>query len=79
MASAANSPDQHDLAQVAYAAYGASTSHKNFRGDPMPGWDDLGEAIQTAWTAAALAVQADVVAALEQAVKARQSAENGDT
>jgi hypothetical protein len=68
-----------DLAEVAYAAYGASTGHKNFRGDPMPAWEDLGEAIQTAWTAAALAVQADVVAALEQAVRARPSAENGAT
>lgn len=42
-----------DLAQGAYAAYGQSTGGRNFRGDPMPEWDDLPEAIRTAWQAAA--------------------------
>jgi hypothetical protein len=66
-----------DLARLAYVAYGASTGHKNFRGDPMPAWDDLGEAIQTAWAAAALAVQADVVTALERAAATPRPNESG--
>ncbi len=50
-------PPPHELAQLAYAAYGAATGGRNFRGDPMPDWDDLGHAIQHAWIAAAGAVQ----------------------
>ncbi len=40
-------------ARVAYHAYGETVGWKNFRGDPMPVWDDLGESIQAAWHAAA--------------------------
>lgn len=43
-------------AKVAYHAYGATTNHKNFRGEPMPAWPDLPGAIQLAWRAAAEAV-----------------------
>lgn len=42
-----------DLAKAAYDAYGNSTGGLNFRGEPMPLWDDLGLRIQLAWTAAA--------------------------
>ncbi len=42
-----------ERAQRAYDAYGAVTEHKNFRGDPMPAWDSLGDTIQAAWIAAA--------------------------
>lgn len=42
-----------EKAQRAYAAYGAVTEHKNFQGDPMPAWEDLGDTIQSAWIAAA--------------------------
>lgn len=35
--------------KAAYAAYGEATGGKNFRGEPMPDWDDLGEKIQYAW------------------------------
>ncbi len=42
-----------EKARRAYAAYGAVTDHKNFQGDPMPEWDDLGDTIQAAWIAAA--------------------------
>ena len=45
------------LAQVAYAAYGERTGFKNYQDRPMPSWDQLGETIQEAWIAAALAVQ----------------------
>ena len=48
--------EQIELAQVAYDAYGESTGHKNYQGQPMPVWDDLGDSIQAAWVAAALAV-----------------------
>lgn len=42
-----------EKAKRAYDAYGAVTEHKNFQGDPMPAWDDLGDQIQAAWVAAA--------------------------
>jgi hypothetical protein len=41
-----------DIAASAYRAYAASTGNKNFRGDPMPQWDDLPQPIQVAWEAA---------------------------
>lgn len=44
------------LAREAYAAYGRETGGTNFYGLPMPEWDQLGQRIQGAWTAAALAV-----------------------
>jgi hypothetical protein len=50
--------DRVELAKIAYASYGKMTDFKNFRGDPMLEWDDLGEAIQGAWVAAAAAVAA---------------------
>jgi len=40
-------------ARIAYAAYGRVTGFKNFRGDPMPIFDDLPEQIQEAWKKAA--------------------------
>ena len=45
------------LARIAYQAYGETTDFKNFRGEPMPEWDDLPEKIRQAWEAAAAAVQ----------------------
>jgi hypothetical protein len=45
-----------ELAKVAYEAYGAATGGKNHRGEPMPPWDELPEAIRHAWDAAAQAV-----------------------
>ena len=48
------------LARLAYRAYGESTGNRNFRGDPMPAWEDLGEPIQKAWIAAAGAVVSEV-------------------
>lgn len=42
-----------DLARAAYAAYGSVTDGLNFRGEPMPDYDDLGPKIQAAWRAAA--------------------------
>jgi hypothetical protein len=47
---------QHELAQVAYVAYGKATEFKNFRGEPMPSYADLPEKIKEAWVAAANAV-----------------------
>lgn len=41
-----------DIAASAYRAYAASTGNKNFRGDPMPAFNDLPQAIQTAWECA---------------------------
>jgi hypothetical protein len=41
-----------ELACYAYAAYGNVTGGKNFRGDPMPAFDDLTDQIKEAWAAA---------------------------
>lgn len=51
-----NYTDNLEAAQRAYAAYGKTTDYKNFQGNPMPAWDDLGDTIQRAWTNAAAAV-----------------------
>src|ERR1019366_9800648 len=40
-------------AKVAYLRYGPVTSFKDFRGDPMPAFEALGETIQPAWCASA--------------------------
>lgn len=52
--------DTDDLAMLAYHAYGETTDHKNFRGEPMPEWSDLGDRIQAAWIAAVTAVASRV-------------------
>lgn len=44
------------LGEVAYAAYGQTTDHKNYQGLPMPQWADLGDTIRQAWENAAAAV-----------------------
>jgi hypothetical protein len=51
--------DPVEPAKRAYQAYGDKAEWKNFRGDPMPTWDALGERIQGCWivAAAALAVR----------------------
>ncbi len=41
-----------ETARQAYAAYADSAGGKNFRGEPMPEWLQLPEAIQNAWIAA---------------------------
>lgn len=43
-------------AQIAYQAYGAATGGLIHDGRPMPTWDQLGNRIQHAWAAAALAL-----------------------
>lgn len=53
-------PIELQLAKEAYRAYGQATGGKNYRGEPMPEWDDLGIVIQNAWIQAARAV-ADTV------------------
>ena len=40
------------VAREAYAAYGKQTGFKNFRGDKMPEFADLGAVIQLAWVEA---------------------------
>lgn len=49
------------LANMAYLAYGQMTDYKNFRGDPMPDFDDLPEKIQAAWINAVAAVRRRIV------------------
>lgn len=38
-----------EYAQNAYEAYGETTDHKNFQGNPMPDWALLPETIRAAW------------------------------
>ncbi|MEU0426427.1 hypothetical protein ABZ235_23010 [Streptomyces canus] len=49
----AQHPIPPDLGQRAYAAYGEVTEGLTHDGRQMPAWEDLGETIQSAWTAAA--------------------------
>jgi hypothetical protein len=44
--------DIAERAKGAYAAYGLSMGNKNFRGEQMPMWEELPEAIRSAWKAA---------------------------
>lgn len=53
---------QSELARRAYAAYGRTTGGRNFRGEPMPAWEDLGVPIQAAWIAAVTEVRDLVLA-----------------
>ena len=41
-----------EIAKSAYLAYSASTGNKNFRGEEMPDFEDLPEAIRIAWECA---------------------------
>ncbi|GAQ64041.1 hypothetical protein [Streptomyces scabiei] len=66
-------PSTMELAQYAYAAYGASTNHRTHDGRPMPEWEDLGDRIQQAWVAAAAAVaQVVIEQPAENAVRSEQ-------
>lgn len=49
-------PTIEELARKAYAAYGATTGHKNFQGNPMPTWQQLPGGIRLAWRNATAAV-----------------------
>lgn len=40
-------------ARAAYQMYGKSVDFKNYQGNPMPSWEELPDAIKTAWEAAA--------------------------
>lgn len=42
------------LAKKAYSKYALVTNFKNFRGEPMPEFDDLPELIQQAWMEASI-------------------------
>ena len=55
-----------DLARRAYEAYGVVTGGKNYQGNPMPAWEDLGDKIQQAWRAAANAVAHELPVARDE-------------
>lgn len=50
--SATAGPEWTEIAASAYRSYAASTGNKNFRGEPMPAFQDLPEPIRIAWQAA---------------------------
>jgi len=60
-----------DYAKIAYAAYGATTDHKNYQGLPMPEWDALSDTIKAAWIAAATAWIAAATAVMQAYEKDR--------
>lgn len=57
-------PALREMAEAAYAAYGASTDHKKYQGLPMPDWDELTDRIQMAWIEVAGAVALRTIASL---------------
>ncbi|MEW1719770.1 hypothetical protein [Streptomyces sp. NPDC093109] len=59
-------PTPLQLGQLAAATYSASTGGLTHDGRPIPAWDDLGDTVQTAWIAAAVAVARAVTAPTEQ-------------
>lgn len=59
-------PTIDTLARGAYAAYGEVTGGKNYRGEPMPAFDDLGDTIQLAWRHAAVSVVNTMYGVLRQ-------------
>lgn len=61
--------DMTNMARTAYAAYGHSTGNKNFRGEEMPTWDALPQAIRNAWVAAVWAVVDNLNAKLTEALR----------
>jgi hypothetical protein len=64
-----------ELAQYAYAAYGASTHYRTHDDRQMPEWETLGDRVQQAWIAAAAAVaQAVIEQPAEKAVRSEHSA-----
>lgn len=42
--------------EIGYRAYGEAVEWKNYLGQPMPAWDELPDAIRTAWDRAAYAI-----------------------
>ncbi|MCL6733280.1 hypothetical protein [Streptomyces neyagawaensis] len=66
-------PSSMELAQYAYAAYGAATHYRTHDGRQMPEWEELGDRIQQAWVAAAAAVaQVVIEQPAESAVRSEQ-------
>lgn len=57
-------PDYARHARDAYHSYGQSTGWLTHDGRQMPGWNDLGDRVQAAWTAAVTAVLPPLAVAL---------------
>lgn len=54
------------MGRSAYRAYGRVTDFKNFRGEPMPAWENLTPEIQSAWVASANHIREGVLSALDK-------------
>ena len=51
--------------RIAFEAYAAATNNRSLiTGDTLPPWNDLGNGVQEAWIAAAEAVRAKIVRAI---------------
>ena len=49
--------DNKSLGQIAFEAYGDNREWKDWRGNTMPQWNEVGSHIRIAWEAAAWAVE----------------------
>ena len=61
--------DLDRLARAAYEAYGRNRQWRDYRDEPLPVYDELGEGIRAGWQAAAGAVAAVTGAELIEAQK----------
>lgn len=57
-------PSALELAKTAYAAYGEATGGLTHDDRTMPAWDDLGDRVRGAWTAAAGTIALEALAAV---------------
>lgn len=56
--------DYPGFAAAGYHAYGATTGHKNYQGNPMPTWEELPQPQKDAWIMAAATIRNMAVDAL---------------
>lgn len=54
-------PEREALGKIGYDAYGEAAGWKNFRGDPMPSWDELPSHIRRYWCHAAIAISVHIL------------------
>lgn len=55
--------DHEVLGKVAYQTYGEAVGGRNVRGHPLPGWEDLGDVVQTGWMRSAGVIAATALQA----------------
>ena len=69
-------PEQLAAAKAAYTRYGQVTDFKNFRGDPMPEFEQLPAKIQEAWVAAVKPLMNEYVITVDSSMLLKHLQEN---